>query len=308
MTPLSCQEAEPLLDLYAADACVAEQAEAISAHLADCPRCRATFAQARETLVLLDWTVREPAARQRLRDRIEEEARRLRQRPRGGVVPLWVRQVGSLAALLLLTVGLAGWLGRGGRVAVGPESLLASLTVAPEDLEVAPGLTRNHHLELAKARAQDVRKAKKVVQDAHATRTHRVGAGNTPPEVHLTLELTNSSDRPVLIRTDGPDTLIQIELEGPGVRQRALRDPAREAPLSPRSLVLQPGATGNITLHRLEAGRPGAWTGWSWTAPGDYTLTVRLRVEAVYPATARRTEQRGTLWLASPPVQIRVLP
>jgi hypothetical protein len=307
---MSCQEAEPLLDLYAIDACAAEQAEALSAHLADCPRCRAGLAQARELVVLLDWNAREPAARQRLHGRIEAEARRSRQRPRRMVVPLWVRQVGSLAALVLLTIGLTGWLDREGTGAAGQDLVLERFDVGLVDRALAPQPAVNPAREMKVDIAPEAAHRggnKKFPGSLALPKSSLIVAGSTP-EIHLKLALTNTSDRLLLIRTDGPDTFLQIGLQGPGVRQRPLHGPVREPPLSPRSLVLQAGATGHITLHRLEAGMSGEWTELAWTAPGDYTLTVRLRVEAIYPATARQAEQRGTMWLMAPAVRVHVLP
>jgi hypothetical protein len=311
MTPMTCREAEPLLDLYAAGACDAEQATALSAHLADCAHCQAACDQARTMIELLDWNAREGAARQRLRGRIEAEARRQR-RPRRGSVPLWVRQVGSLAALLLLTVGLAGWLQRGlvgPEIAVVPkETVLAMIAVAPDLLEAGPGRASNPLPEAMIAPAMVLRKADKVIHDSLEAVSTPHGVQGGAPKVPLALRVTNTADRGVLIRTDAPSTLLELELKGPGVQSRPVLDPAAPSPLSPRLLALKPGETRSIQVHRLESGRRGAWTAWSWTMPGDYTLAVRLRVEAIYPATAQQKERRGTLWLAAPAVRVRVSP
>ena len=51
--PLSHEELQELLGAYALDAVVGEEAEAIELHLRDCPRCRASVTEFRETASLL---------------------------------------------------------------------------------------------------------------------------------------------------------------------------------------------------------------------------------------------------------------
>jgi hypothetical protein len=51
--PLSHQALEDLLGAYALDAVVGEEAEALELHLRECPRCRASVAEFRETASLL---------------------------------------------------------------------------------------------------------------------------------------------------------------------------------------------------------------------------------------------------------------
>src|SRR5262249_33534327 len=145
MSPLSCRQAEELLDLYAADACDPHEAEALSAHLATCPGCAATLERCRELVALLDWQAREPDARGRRDARRAAEGRARRTLLR--TPPPFLRRLGALAALLLIAVGLAGWLGRGGVVpGVVPgivpepgETVIAAVTLTPAAVEFADG-------------------------------------------------------------------------------------------------------------------------------------------------------------------------
>jgi hypothetical protein len=319
MSPLSCRQAEELLDLYAADACAPPEAEAVSAHLATCAACAATLERSRELVALLDWQAREPDARRRLDGRVAAEGRSRRTLLR--TPPPLVRRLGSLAALLLVAVGLAGWLGRGGVVpGVLPEpgeEVIAAVTLTPAAVEFTDGAAKPFPEAMVgpargdKERAVD-EGALKILLDKHAQaeaearpgREVRVRAEAGAP-VRLSLDVRNDLGRPMLLRLDDERTQALLELSGPGVR----RQPAPEGAtpeLSPPTLRLEPGETKRVTLRRLVSGPPGARTVLSLAVPGDYVLTVRLRVEAEFPATGRERGREGVVWLAAPPVRLRV--
>src|SRR5262249_32761104 len=109
-SPLTCPDVEARLDLFAADECDAAEAEAIRRHLAHCPRCTTAYDEARQLVGLLDLRLQEPERLRRLEARLAAE-----ETPRRGVrrLPVALRRVAALAAMLLLTVALTGWVAPG---------------------------------------------------------------------------------------------------------------------------------------------------------------------------------------------------
>jgi hypothetical protein len=268
MTPLTCHQAEDLIDLFAADACDPDQAESLSAHLATCPTCTASLEQARNMVAMLDWQAREPEARERLRDAIEAEARP--RVSRAWQPAVWQRRLASLAALLLVVLGLS--LGLGG--ASDPEGPVVSfMTLTPRVADIVPG----GPMEMVQART-----AKEHDDSRHIKFT-------APPAIDVSLDVRNDTGRPARFHLAGRKTLLELDVAGPG-------KPRGEPTLLPAGEVeARPGETTQITLH-----------GFAVTRPGDYRLQGRLRVEAVFPATPIDAERRGPLWLTLPPVRVHV--
>jgi hypothetical protein len=108
MSVLTCPEVEELIDLHAAGACDAATDAAVRRHLAACPDCARARREAERLQALLDTHYRAPDALERLRTRLDADDSPRRERARA--LPL-LRRAASLAALVLLTVGLA-WLMR----------------------------------------------------------------------------------------------------------------------------------------------------------------------------------------------------
>jgi hypothetical protein len=105
MTPLTCSEVEARLDLHAAGEGDEAERAALEQHLANCPRCRRADHDARQLLALLDLQFQEPDRLARLQHRLAQEERRKHTAPR---ILRFSRPLASLAALLLLAVGLVG--------------------------------------------------------------------------------------------------------------------------------------------------------------------------------------------------------
>jgi hypothetical protein len=105
MTPLTCSEVEARLDLHAAGEGDETERAALERHLAGCPRCRQADRDARQLVALLDLQFQELDRLARLQRRLAEEERRQRTAPR---VLRFSRPLASLAALLVLAVGLVG--------------------------------------------------------------------------------------------------------------------------------------------------------------------------------------------------------
>src|SRR5262249_4880478 len=149
MTPLSCDEVRTQIDLYAAGECGEPARSAIGRHLTRCPGCARAHEEARQLVGLLDLRFGEPRRLERLRDRIEAEAR-----PRPARLRLlrFPRQVAALAALLLLAVGVL-FSASPAEVAPAPGAVQARSALkgaappgarefAPRDLLLPPGPTK----------------------------------------------------------------------------------------------------------------------------------------------------------------------
>jgi predicted anti-sigma-YlaC factor YlaD len=104
MTPLTCSEVEARLDLHAAGEGDETERAALERHLASCPNCRRARREAEQLLALLDLQFQEPDRLARLQLRLAQEERK-RSAPR---VLRFSRPLASLAALLLIAVGLVG--------------------------------------------------------------------------------------------------------------------------------------------------------------------------------------------------------
>ena len=106
----------------------------IRSHLAGCESCQEKFDQTRQLMGLLDLHHRTEAALGRLQERIAQEAR-----PRSTGNRFWpgVRQFASVAALLLLVLGLGLWLPMGPTSSEAPLALRADLSLAPRMLAKA---------------------------------------------------------------------------------------------------------------------------------------------------------------------------
>ena len=103
MSPLTCDEVEAQLDLYAAGEGDAAGRAAIQRHLAGCAACARTYREAQQLTGLLDLHFQEPERLRRLHARLDTEERRPLRLPRVPAAPRWAA---ALAALIVLTVGL----------------------------------------------------------------------------------------------------------------------------------------------------------------------------------------------------------
>jgi hypothetical protein len=307
MTPLTCTDVDDRLPLYAAGECAAPEAAAIGRHLARCPRCAAALGEARHLLALLDLRLQEPERLRRLEDRLAAEGR-----PRRAVLrfPAAVRRAASLAAMLLLTVALSGWLLPGLRPGeVGDGGLAVALRAA--DQRLAPGGVERSGGPLAKLAAPGgpgltPEQYRDQLQAAETT-----GRLPSPPAVDLVLELRNTAATDLKVWVAGPLTRLRLDLKGPG----AVNVPApegAEGEVEPRAVVLKPGATYPVRIRRLADRRGGSARFWYWTEPGEYTLTARFTT-AVAPAPpgapvvfTEGGRRFGAVTLRSPPVTTRV--
>jgi anti-sigma factor RsiW len=102
MSRYTCDDVNEQLELFALGECDTDVSTSIDDHLTNCGTCRRHAMKARRLVGLLDLHYQEPARLQHLLTRLDSEFR-----PRVRHRVTWPRQLVSLAALLLVAVGLA---------------------------------------------------------------------------------------------------------------------------------------------------------------------------------------------------------
>jgi hypothetical protein len=282
MIAMTCHEAQEQLDLLAAGECDRPTQQAIERHLATCRSCAASYAESQRLLGLLElhWNTAGP---QRLRERIEHEARRPRRR---AVVLPFANRAAALAAMLLVMLGLSwvapswqtpdglgvevaargrsGMVGAFGQPQVGPVPEVAKGTEFAE--KSRPAVVVLPDGEKGEAFRRRLRQAA------------RAGKLPTPPAVPLSLTLKNSGPRPVTVRLGDAVEELELDVRGEGVvRLPAARVAAPEV-LRARTFVLAPGEQYVFPIERLIAGARGRLEYIYLTEPGKYVLTARWRV------------------------------
>lgn len=278
MNTMTCDEVQAALELHAAAECDRPTVAAIERHLAGCRACARAYAGARQLAGLLDLHYRAPGQLQRLRMRLEDEARPRRAR----LLPL-VRRAAAVAALLLVTIGLTRWVGNDISVEEADRGLdVALVAVAPPGLPEHVGVrAQPAFFKGAMDRVPRRYRLDLSGRTPSAYRRELLAPGGPsrlpPPEVDLALQVHNDSGRPVLVRLDDRSE-IRLDLHGPGVFDVAVRDPAFRALGAAQLLTVPAGGTVAVPVPRLVSRRGGAVHYTYWTGPGLYTLTVRLRV------------------------------
>jgi hypothetical protein len=108
MNPLTCADVDAHIELFAAGECDEPMTTAIRAHLAHCASCADSYQEARVLVGLLDIRSQESERLEHLRQRLAaEDVSPIRSKAR--ILPL-LRRVGSVAAMLLVVIGLFLWL------------------------------------------------------------------------------------------------------------------------------------------------------------------------------------------------------
>jgi anti-sigma factor RsiW len=270
MNAMSCHEVEEQLDLLAAGECDPPTRQAIEHHLEQCPACSTSYAESRRLLGLLDlnWNEAGPA---RLRERIEEEDRR---RWRRLILSPFVRRAAAVAALFLLAVGLIWWLPKRQPNVSEPELQLTLLVRDDEQARKAgPPIVVRSLPELAIGKT-----AAAFRQDL--LQAQRDGKLPLPPAIPLALALQNTGDRNVEVQLGDAASELSLDVQGEGVVRIPVEAGTEPEFLQPRTLQLAPGERFEFHMDRLIAGSHGNLEYIYMTAPGDYTLSARLRVTA----------------------------
>jgi hypothetical protein len=279
MNALTCEQVEQQLDLLAAGECDLPTRRALERHLEDCASCSASYRERQLLQGMLDLHYNETSRLQRLHERIEEADRPvLRFRPR--VLP-FVKRFASLAALLLVAVGLmlAFPHSEMGQPEVQMGAAVVSSVGGAEAMKVAPAVR-----VVADTQAQE-RITLPASQSGPGFRKELMEAKHNekviaPPALGLAVEVKNTRSRPVQVQFDN-DTELLLDVTGPGVVRLPAPPGTEPRFLLPRTLrlLLDEGCEGfTLTIDRLESGSRRHLEYVYLTEPGEYTLTVRLRV------------------------------
>lgn len=282
MNPMTCEQVEEQLDLLAAGECDRSTRRAVEQHLESCAACSASYADSQRLQGLLQLHWNEAAQLDRLRQRLDEVDRQTRRMGRR-TLP-WMNRAAALAALLLVTFGLALFLPQGTEEAprsdlmltavamrtgffgpemkMGPARAMADVAVAPLDGKaIMVTLPKRQSGEAYRHELRDLQ------HDGHLP---------LPPFIPLGLELKNKGPRSLEIYF-GHRTELSLDVQGPGVLRLATNKGWEPMSLWPRTLRLAPGERRWLAIEHLVA---KSWKGLEYvylTEPGDYTLTVRLR-------------------------------
>ena len=97
-----------------------------------------------------------------------------------------------------------------------------------------------------------------------------------PPEVDLTLELTNTSDKDVAIWSTGDPVQVILDLKGKGAVSVSPAIAMTREFRVPQALMLPAGKSHTIPIKSLKYGMRGISQQAYWTDAGEYTLTARF--------------------------------
>ena len=272
MNAMTCTEVQEQLDLLAADACDPATQDALEAHLRACPACADQFAVSRRLVGLLDVHLNQGGL-ERLRQRLDEQARPAR-KPR--LFAPVVRRVLAAAALILIVVGLTIWIPNWRPDPIRDEPQFALLVEArkpvkmraPDKEKAEPPTPLPAHVRAAKDAREELVKAQ------------REGKLPLPPIVALELTLRNESKRAIEIHLGDASALLTLDLPKEGVIRISVPQAPEPDFLQPRTLTLAPGEQHIIHIERLIAGERGKLEYIYVNEPGEYDVTVSLRITA----------------------------
>lgn len=281
MSPLECLQIDDLLDLYAAGECDPAGRDAVARHVAGCPRCEAELARARAAAGLLDLHFRAEDGLARLERRLRQQVRLPSPaRPRADAL----RPLLSLAAMLLVTLGLGLALSR--VPAPDPESgsLLVALEAAAQRALMAPAAVRAQEMAVPAAKSPPVLDVDlEGKSPAQWEGLIRDGAQADrlppPPRTDLRLVLRNPGREPLHVDVGGKGFECRLDLAGPRYL-RLLAGPGARSLVPRMRLTIPPGGEASIPWPRLIAVEEGRAEYLYPLTAGEYRLTVALRVLA----------------------------
>jgi anti-sigma factor RsiW len=308
MSDLTCEQVEGSLDLYAVGEGDAPTRAAVARHLRDCPRCQESQRQAHQVRGLLEQRFQEPERLQRLWRRLEAE-----RKPAPMILRPALWRTAALAASVLVAFGLSAWLHPAASVrspgvqlaAVAPrtlevpggaEAMMVRVSPAAKSVDAAQAAEAEalqYPLDLGGKTAAEFRRAVRAEADADRL--------PPPPVVDLALDVRNAGREVLPLRFGDERTELKLELRSPGV----LDVPAAGAPPpieGPALVRLAPGEIWRVPVRRLAYGTRGAVRYLYWTAPGDYKLTITLRV----PVEADPLAGAREVVMTTGPIEVRV--
>jgi hypothetical protein len=147
---------------------------------------------------------------------------------------------------------------------------------------------------------------KKQVQAAQKAKF----GGKLPPApaVDLTLEIKNTSDKPVTVWTSGDPVVLTLMLKGQGAVNVQSGGPMTLEFRLPKGVEIAPGKTHEVAIKSLVSGMRGVTHYAYWTEPGEYELTATLRT-GVNPAPKGAKESMdgfGQVTVTSPALKVTV--
>lgn len=313
MSPPTCHDVESQIELFALGECAELERSAIARHLGTCPACTGAFKEARQLLGLLDLIHQEEDRLRRLRMRIEAEGGR---KVRKATVLPFARRAAGLAAMLVLAVGLSGWMERPdaspGPAHGGGGGLVAVVVGAGgrdvPAIRVEPGGEIFHLKRVDFAVTLDL--GGQTPDEARDQLRAKARKGQLPPaqRVDLSFVLRNTGNRPIQVWTGGEATGMLLQLRGPGWIDVTAPVSPTERGRATKTVRLEPGESCVVPIIELAYRDRGVVHHLYWTEPGEYTLTVQFRtgVRPPPPGAPPLKEGFGLVTLSSAPITIRV--
>lgn len=146
---------------------------------------------------------------------------------------------------------------------------------------------------------------KKAIEDAGKGRGAKPPA---TPKVEFSVEIKNTSDKPLTVWTKGDPVVLDLELKGKGAMNIAPPLAFTREFRIPSGVEIAPGKSVSLPVKSLTSGFRGASVFSYWTAPGEYELTAKLKT-GVNPApkgAKEADEGFGEVKLTSLPLRLTV--
>jgi hypothetical protein len=119
------------------------------------------------------------------------------------------------------------------------------------------------------------------------------------PKVDLVLEISNPSDKEATIWIGGDNTLLSLELKGPGAVSKLLTMQQTADIKVSKAIPIPAGKTYSRPITDLAYPLPRQNSQWYWTSPGEYTLSATWKL-----STAARDGKGPTL--VAVPIKLHV--
>jgi hypothetical protein len=163
------------------------------------------------------------------------------------------------------------------------------------------GKTTKYTLDLGGLTADEFKKQ----VDAAAKASRRPTAA---PAVDLTIEIKNTSDKPVQVWISGDHTVLTLTLKGQGAINVAPSLAWTEEFRVPKAVEIAAGKTHTLPVKSLVSGYRGAAHWAYWTEAGEYELTATFKTGVNPPPKGAKNanEGFGVVTLTSAPLKLTV--
>jgi hypothetical protein len=196
----------------------------------------------------------------------------------------FARRFASVAALLLLTLGLTSRLSPPGEERPATiQDVYAQVVPGTRDIPEKGVVMKLAHDKPApepgpRARALTFRLPENYRSPQPYRRGLRLAGLPDGPRVDLSLEVRNEGKQSLVLQIGSERTQLRFDLQGPGTL--TLFGQGSPQPfLRQGKVTLEPGEAYLLPIPHLIGGRPSQQQGVYWTAPGRYTLSVHYQVE-----------------------------